>query len=309
MSHFPSNKTMLITFLVLTSWFGFKFIKDANELFFQLNYNWENEKTLGDFGEASLISVTYNIVEVNLENKGEVSPSNTYKLSNANESYYFRYMYSIIKNNSYKFHGLEWITEMPTLDNPIYTFTEIALPLNQKGEVSTITIGDNYLLGNEAKYFRRFLAQKSDIYFKGRFNDVLNYPHEAIKRNNSRSILKQIKEIEDADSYILFFGSEDKSLPFEEIKTNIKDIIEKLQTDKNAKEITLISLPPSTIKALDDYNITFNKNLKEATKSSDIIFIDSYALFKDDLQKYIREDGFSLTKDAYYKLAQKVSEK
>ena len=82
-----------------------------------------------------------------------------------------------------------------------------------------------------------------------------------------------------------------------------------MQTDKNAKEITLISLPPSTIKALDDYNITFNKNLKEATKSSDIIFIDSYALFKDDLQKYIREDGFSLTKDAYYKLAQKVSEK
>lgn len=309
MSHFPSSKTMLITFLGLITWFGLKHIKNANELFFQLNYNWENEKTLNNFGNVTLNSVTYNIVEVNLENKVDVSPSNTYKLTNDNNSYYFRYIYSIIKKNTYKFHGVEWITEIPTKDNLKYTFTEVNLPLNQKDGVSTITVGDDFLLGNEAKYFRKFLAQQSDVNYRGRFNDVFNYPHEAIKGNTSKSILKQIEEIEDVDRYILFFGSEDKSLPFDEIKTNILSIIKKLKTDKNAKEITLILLPPSIIKKIDEYNISYNKLIKEVINPSNVIFIDSYDLFKDDLDKYIREDGFSLTKDAYYKLAQKVSER
>lgn len=299
---------MVITFLVLIIWFGLKFVSGANNLFFQLNYNWDEEKSLTDFGEVRVDSISYNFVDIYSEEKHHFSPSNTYKLNNK-DVYYFRYVYFIERINNYQFHGVEWITEIPNSETTNYKFSEIDLPLNQKDGVSTITIGDSYLIDNEAKYFRKFLAQQDEVYFKGKFNDVLNYPHEAIKINTSRSILKQIDEIENVDNYILFFGSEDKSMPFEEIKKNLEAIIQKLKNDKNAKKITFITLPPSTIKGLDDFNYNYNKVIKEVTEKSSIEIIDSYSLFKNDLQKYIRKDGFSLTKDAYFKLAQKVSEK
>jgi len=163
-------------------------------------------------------------------------------------------------------------------------------------------------LENEAKYFRKFLAQQDDVKFKGRFNDVLNYPHEAINLNTSSSIIKQIDEIEDANSYILFFGSGDRPLTFQEIQKNLEIIIEKLKVNKSTKKITWILLPPSTIKEIDDFNTNYNKIIKEVAKSSNITLIDSYSLFKDNVQKYICADGFSLSKDAYYVLAKKVSE-
>ena len=47
----------------------------------------------------------------------------------------------------------------------------------------------------------------------------------------------------------------------------------------------------------------------EIGDTSIVKIIDSYALFNDDLEKYIRDDGFSLSKEAYYKLAKEVSER
>jgi hypothetical protein len=305
MTNFPTNKTILITFFVIVSWFGFKFINNANDLFFQLNYNWDKEETLKEYGNATVDSINYNYISINTTSKLQPNPKNTYKLYNDNDSYYFRYTYSIIKETNNKFYGVEWITDIPNSEISSYVFEEINLDLNQKGGVSTITIGDNYLLKNEAKYFRKFLAKQENIFFKGKSKDIFNYPHEAIKNNTSKKIIDQLECIDFADNYILFFGSADKAMSFDEIKKNLEVIIGKLE---NAKKIVFITLPPSTIKDIDDFNKNYNKVIKEIAEKSSIKIVDSYTLFKDDVQKYIRKDGISLSKDAYYLLAKKVSE-
>ena len=193
MTNFPSNKTILITFFVLIVWFSFKFMNEANAHFFQLNYNWNSEKKLYDYGEIKVDSINYNFIDITLKNKKQINPLNTYKLHNNKGNYYFRYVYSVIKNENYKFYGVEWITEIPNKENPAFLLSEIELPLIQKQGLTTITLGNSFLLSNEGKYFRKFLSQQTDFYFKGRFRDVFNYPHEAIKLNNSRSIIKQMK--------------------------------------------------------------------------------------------------------------------
>ncbi len=309
MTNFPSKKTILITFLVLITWFSFKFVKEADTHFFQLNYNWNSEKTLYDFGDIKADSISYNFIDITFKNKKQFNPSNTYKLQNNKGTYYFRYIYSIIKNDNYKFYGVEWITETPNTENPNFLLSEIDLPLNQNNGIETITIGDKFLLSNEAKYFRKLLAQQDEVYFKGRYSDVFNYPHEALKINNSKSIIKQIDHVDNADNFILFFGSDDKAFSLEEIKNNITIIIEKLKVEKRAEEIIIVLLPPSTIDEDDTFNRNYNKILLEVGDKPNVKIIDSYTLFQDDLEKYIRADGFSLSKDAYYKLAKKVSER
>lgn len=299
---------MLITFLVLIAWFGFKFVNKANDLFFQLNYNWDQEETLKEYGNATVDSINYNYISIHTANKFQSNPTNTYKLYTDNDSYYFRYTYSIIKENSNKFYGVEWITDIPNSEISNYLFEEIALDLNQKEGVSTIAIGGYYLLENEAKYFRKFIAKQGNVFFKGKSKDVFNYPHEAIKNNTSKKIIDQLESIDFADNYILFFGSADKALSFKEIKKNLEVIIGKLKNDKKAKKIIFISLPPSNIKAIDDFNKNYNMVIKEVAEKSNIKIVDSYALFKDNIQRYIRKDDISLSKDAYYLLAQKILE-
>ncbi len=309
MNYFPSNKAMLITFFVLISWFGFKFVNSANDNFFQLNYSWENERIIEDFGAVSIDSVNYNFIVISFKNNKPVSPSITYKLSNTNNSYYFRYTYTIIENNVYEFYGVEWITEIPIKDNSSYEFSGVDIPLNQKEGASTITLGDKFLIENEAKYFRKFLAKRGGLKFYGNYHDVFSFPHEVIKNNTSASILKQIDEIENTDNYILFFGAGDNKLNTLEVKNNLKGIINKLNVNKNPKKIIWILLPPSPIKETDNFNSNYNMLIKEVATTPNSTVIDSYSLFKDDLQKYIRKDGFSLSKEAYYLLAKKVSEK
>ena len=73
MNYFPSNKTIVITFLVLVTWFGIKFVNKANDLFFQLNYNWNKEEIIKDYGEVTLDSVTYNFVSIYLDKNIQLS--------------------------------------------------------------------------------------------------------------------------------------------------------------------------------------------------------------------------------------------
>ena len=308
MNYFPSNKTIVITFLVLVTWFGIKFVNKANDLFFQLNYNWNEKEIIKEYGEVTLDSVTYNFLSIYLDKNIQLNPLITYKLHN-NDSYYFRYTYALTKNNNYRFFGVEWITETPSSENKTYSFSEINLPLNQKDGVSMITLGDQYLITNEAKYFRKFLAQNNSFFFKGTYNDVFNYPHEAINKNTSIKIISQLENIEPADTFVLFFGAEDNLTSAKEIKKNIEIIINKLRVEKKAKKIIFITLPPSKIDVVNKHNIDYNKIIEELAEVSNVIILDSYALFKDDIEKYIRKDGISLSKDAYYLLAKKVSEK
>ena len=54
-------------------------IDKANDLFFQLNYNWNKEEIIKDYGEVTLDSVTYNFVSIYLDKNIQLNPLTTYK--------------------------------------------------------------------------------------------------------------------------------------------------------------------------------------------------------------------------------------
>ena len=307
MTHFPSNKIMFVTLLAITVWFGFKFMKTSKGDFFQLNYNWENKTEIKELGEVTIDSISYNYLSINLEGEITTSPQNTYKLTFGKDTYYFRYEYAILNNHIYEFKGIEWITGIPEISENISTLTEVAISLNQAKGPSIITLGDYRLRIGEAKYFRKQIAQKTSVVFKGRYNDVFNFPHEVIDSNTSTTIISQINEVDNADYYILFFGSNDTLIPSEEIRRNISIIFKKLLIEKKAKKLFIILLPTSTNIEVNDYAMRYNSIISETTTNPKIKIIDTEVLFKKKHKKYMRKDGISITKDGYYKLANEIA--
>jgi lysophospholipase L1-like esterase len=309
MNFFPSNKILLVSLLIVTTWFGIKFTTIAKTQFFQLNYDWHNEIEISTKGIVDIDSVSFNYMRIFSEAQITTSPQNTYKLKAEKEVYYFRYDYLLIDNLSIQFKGIEWITDIPNSYAGKFELSEVNLSLDQgKGE-SIITIGDYRLRRGEAKYFRRFLGQMSPVIFKGRFNDVFNYPHEAVETNTSKTIVAQLKEISKANNYVLFFGSNDTIMTSEEIANNVNEIVEKIYDEKDPKRVFLILLPPSPNLELNSYTTNYNKIVIEALGDSKTEIINTEILFSENIQKYIREDGVSISKDGYYKLAKEIAKK
>ena len=309
MNFFPSNKTLLISLLIVTTWFGIKFVTRAKTQFFQLNYDWRNEIEISKKGIVTVDSVSFNYMRIFSETKIITSPQNTYKINTNDDVYYFRYDYVLSNGLTTQFKGIEWITDIPDSYAGKCELIEVNLSLDQGNGESIITIGDYRLRRGEAKYFRRFLGQMSPVIFKGRFNDVFNYPHEAVEMNTSKTIVSQLKEISKANNYILFFGSNDTIMTSEEIANNVNEIVEKIYDEKDPKRVFLILLPPSPNLELNSYTTNYNRIVIEALGDSRAEIINTEILFADNIQKYIREDGVSISKDGYFKLAKEIAKK
>lgn len=305
MNPFPSNKLMLITILLVTSGFGIKFISSSNQQFFQLNFDWDKEKPIKDLGTAILDSVSYNYVEIR-NNNFKPNPQNTYKLSTKTDSYYFRYVYHLFKNATIRFKGVEWITDLPESTDIEYNIEEVFLPLKDGTGPSVVTLGDRLLIENEAKYYRKDLRNLFPVIYKGEYSDVFDFPNEAIKTNTSTSILEQIKNIPKADYYVLMYGSNENLDSLETFKKNTKEILETLQAKRPQKTI-LITLPPSNDTIVNQRNKQINNVFLELSKINEFELIDTFQIFSENIDKYIRKDGINISRDGYYKLAKETA--
>ncbi|HNP66390.1 MAG TPA: SGNH/GDSL hydrolase family protein [Aequorivita sp.] len=307
MNPFPSNKTMLITILLVTLGFGIKFISSSNQQFFQLNFDWDKEKPIKDLGMAILDSISYNYVKIS-KNNFRPDPQNTYKISTKTDSYYFRYIYALLDHETIQFKGVEWITDIPESTGIEYNIEEVFLPLKDGAGPKVVTLGDRLLVENEAKYYRKDLTNLFPVTFKGEYYDVFDFPHEAIKTNTSKSILAQIKNISKADYYVLMYGSNEKIDSLETFQNNTKEILEALQIKKPQK-IILITLPPSKDSLVNQRNREINNVFQALSKTNDFELIDTYQLFIENLDKYLRKDGVNISRDGYHELAMKTSQR
>lgn len=307
MNPFPSNKLMLITILLVILGFGIKFISSSNQQFFQLNFDWDKEKPIKDFGSAILDSVSYNYVKIS-KNNFRPDPQNTYRLSTKTDSYYFRYIYVLKDSEAIQFKGVEWITDIPESTNTKYKIEEVFLPLKEGTGPTVVTLGDRLLIENEAKYYRKDLTNLFPVAFKGEYYDVFDFPHEAIKTNTSKSILAQIKNIPKVDYYILMYGSNENIDSLETFQNNTKEILEALQIKKPQK-IILIALPPSKDSLVNQRNREINNVFQALSKTNDFELIDTYQLFIENLDKYLRKDGVNISRDGYHELAKKTSQR
>ena len=309
MNFFPSNKILLVSLLLVTAWFGINFAIKAKTQFFQLNYDWDNEIEIASKGVVEVDSVSFNYLRFFSESKINTSPQNTYKLITKEGVYYFRYDYALMKNATTQIKGVEWVTDIPDIYTVEGEIIEVKLSLVQGEGESIVTIGDYRLRQGEAKYFRRFLGEMLPLVFKGRFHDVFNYPHEAIDANTSKTLTSQIKEIPIANNYVLFFGSNDTLMTPEEISENAIRIIENIHKKKEPKRVFVILLPRSPNIEYNNFTSKYNRIIVEAIGSLEVEVINTETLFSKNIKKYLREDGESISKDGYYKLASEIANK
>lgn len=307
MNPFPSNKIMLITILLVSLGFGIKFISSSNQQFFQLNFDWDKEKPVKDLGTAILDTVSYNYVGIR-NNNFKPNPQNTYKLSTKTNSYYFRYIYILREDEATQFKGVEWITDIPESTGIEYNIEEVFLPLKDGTGPAVVTIGDRLLVENEAKYYRKDLTNLFPVAFKGEYYDVFDFPHEAIKTNTSTSILAQIKNIPKADYHVLMYGSNENLDSLETFQKNTAEIINDLQSKKPQK-IILITLPPSKDVIINERNREINDVFLKLSKANNFELIDTFQLFSENLDKYIRKDGRNITRDGYFELAKETAKR
>lgn len=307
MNPFPSNKIMVITILLVTLGFGIKFISSSNQQFFQLNFDWDKEKPNNDLGNVILDSVSYNYVKISNKDFNPNSQQ-TYKLSNKKESYYFRYVYALKGTGNLQFKGVEWITDIPESIGVKYIIEEVFLPLKEGTGPTIVTVGDRLLVENEAKYYRKDLANLSAVNFKGEYYDVFDFPHEAFKEQTSESILAKIKKLPLATYYVLMYGTNENLDSLGIFQKNTAEIINDLQA-KNPKKIILIALPPSRDAMINEKNREINAVFLELSKANNCELIDTFQLFSENLDKYIRKDGRNITRDGYFELAKETAKR
>lgn len=307
MNSFPSNKIMITTILLVALGFGIKFMTTSNTQFFQLNFDWDKEEPLKTIGSVRLDSVSYNYVKVS-HNEFEPSPQHTYKLSLGNKSYYFRYVFLLRDGDAIEFKGVEWITDTPETTKVDYSLKEVFLPLKTGNGPTVVTLGDRFLINNEAKYYRKDLTTMFPVTFKGGYYDVFDFAHEARNLNTSEDILKKINSLPQAEFYILMYGSNEEMDSLQTFKRNTLEIIELLKA-KSPTKIIFITLPPSKDKIISERNAKLNSIFIELSKSEKVEWIDSFELFSDNLDKFIRKDGVNITRDGYYELAKETTKR
>lgn len=307
MNPFPSFKIMLATILLVTLGFGVKFINSSNQQFFQLNFDWDKEESIKDIGTAILDSVSYNYVKIS-KNNFRPDPQNTYKLSTKTGNFYFRYVY-ILKDSVYiEFKGVEWITDIPESTDVEYNIEEVFLPLKNGTGPTLITLGDRLLIENEAKYYRKDLTKLFPVTFRGEYYDVFDFPHQAVKTNTSSSILARINNAPQADNYVLMYGSNENLDSLKTFQNNTEEILKILKARK-PQNIVLITLPPSKDAVLNKRNKVINQVFLELSDENYAELIDTFQLFSENLEKYIRRDGINISRDGYYELAKQTAKR
>lgn len=304
-SYLPSYKTMIWTILAITLVFAIDFMVSGKKKFFQLYYSWGEEKVLRDLGSVQLDSVSYNYVGLS-GTDFTPDPQRTYKLTLDSKSYYFRYVFVESSENHLAFKGVEYVTGVPQIVNKTYQLEEVWLPLKEVEGPSVLTLGDRLLIANEAKYYRKDLGQIAyPIQFIGSKYDVFNFAYEADKAATSSDLLTLAPTLPKADTYIIMYG-ENEDASTEQFAKQSEELLDAL-LEKNPETIIVLGLPPSLDNALDVHHAQFNSVLRKLSIAKGIVFIDTYQVFSENIEKFIREDGISISRDGYYELAKLTS--
>lgn len=307
-SPFPSFKILLATILVIAIYSTYNFFSKSQSQYFQLNLDWNNIKEVAEYGEVEIDSFTYNFLKLIIQNESfESNLQNTYMLKNKRKEYYFKFTNANINNQVCEFTGVEWLNGMPGSRLKTGNLYEFDLKLLKQPGKSVVTLGDNQLLYNEAKYFRRAIARENPVNFKGRNKDVFNFAHEAYNFNKISQIYDKIDDVESAEVYILFLGSQDIDTPLQTFDMILTQIINKLLYEKGVEKIILIELPKTKSPERNERYAQFNQLLNSKSNEEQVILIKTQSIFGEDMSMYLMHDGIYPNKIGYEKLAIEVA--
>lgn len=304
MSKFPSKNTYSITLLVLLAFLTLDFILDANNLFFQLNYSWDKEKTITKNIEITIDSLSYDYLSFK---KGDIDIN---KLNEKytfclNDKYYYRCVRILDKNNVIRLIGGFWINNRPKkteIKGKRFVLKQVELPIQQSGKKTVCMIGDSQITWLYGKNTRKEIYESNkDIKFVGDLMDLYGFPYQSDIFNNSQKVLNTIKSIPKAEIYIIFLGAHETTV--KETIDNIISIIDIL-TKRNSK--TILVNPP---KYLNENKTTINENFSEIInlvhKNKLVSVIDLSTILKTP-EQFLLSDGIHLNKSGHSILTEQI---
>lgn len=306
MHEFPSKSTMIILILAITVFSTYRYALKVDNKLIQNTFDWSNEKKINSFDGLLIDSVSYNYLGIyNFDPGLTLNYQNTYTLEKANrKKYYFRFAFSIKTDSLIQIRGVEWLTGVPDFTQKPITLIESDIPLKEKKGKTVVSIGNEILVKNEAKYFRRKLASETDLNFEGRFKDVYNYKHEATNSDEWYEKLDEVDSISSAEIYILMGSFSEDLISNDDFIFSLNKFIKSLSKKEGNEMILWILLP----KVKNDLENQKRHKINELIKSLEepkLFILDSDSILGDKAN-YLMPDSVQLNKYGYEKLAEEV---
>lgn len=304
MTEFPSHKIVWLTLLLLFLYFGVRFFLVSGKEIHQTKFDWKNKTLEGSIYDIKVDTFSYNFLRINKPQKFTTNSSSTYEIKDKENTFYFRYIYAKESDSTIEFRNLKWITDIPERFIGEIEMGAYDIPLNQEGNNTVITIGDEWMYYNEAKYLRKLVASEVSVVFRGRSTDFFNYPLEANYKNDLNAVIDLSDTVEKADYYILFFDGTCEKIKNDELTQKLQLILDNLNKN-NPKKIIWITYP--FVKESKDYicHQKYNKAINSLSHKK-LITINTDSIFKEDLKQYIMPDGSYLNKKAYQQIANQI---
>jgi hypothetical protein len=297
------NICVYTTLAILLGYLIWNFISKESRNFSSLNYAWTIIEIIKNFELVSLDSISDEYLRIKTSNKLELKPQNTFKLENEKGAYYFRYTYSIIESDGVIFKGLIWLNSQPKFLNEKFDLIEIILPISETKGVDFITIGDEQLYQNEAKYFRKELRRRKNVNFLGAKKDIYGFNYSGDKSLSFKQLNTNYTKIPKAQYFVIMLRPKDEvSIAF----ANLQNVVLRLLAEEKTKKVILITQPvyQNTHQSIND----FNKNLVNFSKQEEnVVCIDLKSIFIET-PSYYRVNINEISKAGYERLAKEVSQ-
>ena len=303
MNKFPSITTMVITILILAVMSGLKFSRKLERAHFQLKFDWKNEKEIQRWDNVIMDSMDYNFIRITGADRVKIPDNqNTFAVqAGKSNKFYFRFIDQEHRGDTLILKAVEWLTGVPEWKPTIINLTEYDVPLDEKSGKSIVTIGDEMLIKDEAKYFRRKMATLQQLRFEGSIKDVFNYRHEADYQRSLTSVIQTQSNISSAAFYVLFFNSDPG-----ESKEEAEKLITILSERSESQKIVWIYVPYKQDLQTGNSDTTFIQFLK-SLQIGKLSVIDGSRLFAPRPDLYFMQDGKHLNKLGYEKLAEETT--
>lgn len=309
MNRFPSSMTMFVSISLLALFTGFRFINKLAPQHLQLKFDWTNEKAINELDDLKMDSVSYNFLELNnVPTEFEPNNQNTFSLIQASgRKYYFRFINFERNGKVVTLSSVEWLTGVPESSFGKVVLKEVDIPLIKNYGGAVITIGDEFFIKDEAKYFRREIASKSKFDFEGKLKDVFNYKHLASYELNIDKLEKTVENAPEVDFYVIAISPTSEEFTDPNLELRFNKLIENLANRKKTKKIIWIEAPFVTNENQNVLNKKLNQILSKL-KNNKLILLDAYSVFKNEKSEYLMPDGIHLNKFGYELLADKTVE-
>lgn len=294
--------TIITTWIILLLYLTINFTQNADKSFIQLKFDWKNKRLIREYPNVLIDSISHDFLMIknDFEIKTFLNPNNTFTVEDGKKSF-FRSTNVKIDDDRIIFSGLKWINKTPNFLIKETKLQIVDLPLIQLGNRTITTIGDSEIIWGEGRNFRKNLSKNKDLVFLGNNKDVYGYPYEGHLTATTKDIIKALPKIAPTEIYILFFGAHDKRTTNQNIL--YRDVCETLRVLLNreeTEEVFVITLPPSTNMAFNNFNNLFNEILINCSKINSKIRIVNLNEYLKDKNDYLLEDEVHLNAKGYH---------